>query len=148
MNPGRISWLDQDESVLRLNPMERLMLSTEWVSQRPEDEPWVAVAKPADLGCRAFVLSLSLDGYHEFSEEIRERFIEECEVLISQLPAEEIQEVREIEIANGNRGDLVVSSSRLLRLVISADVREEAKQRIQDLFAGFEETLVVESQSD
>jgi hypothetical protein len=145
---AKISWLDHDESVLRMNPMELLNASALWASQRPADEPWLATTKPTTPTKECFTIALSLDAYHFFVEPVRRAFSQECVLILDECTVEEIQRMKSDELAKGNPGHLCLVEPNLLRLQVPARLLERAKTRVECVFANIEGDLVCSASID
>jgi hypothetical protein len=148
MRKTTITWQEQDKSSLKMNPMELLQHSTKLSANRPEDEPWVAVVKPNALEHDNYVLSLSLDAYHMYSEGVREEFANECETLLAMCELEEIEEIRSEEIRKGNLGELYQVDEGLLRLHIPSRLLSRAKTVIESIFRRMPGNVVDEKSVD
>lgn len=134
MKQSRISWLEQDASVLELSPFEALQTSTTLVAQRPPDEPWLALVKPTSKDVRFFSLSLSLDAYHLFSSEVVAGFSATAESLLGEVSQQEASEITSQEQEKGNPGNLWLANEGLLRMLIPSRLLEQAKSEIEKLF--------------
>lgn len=142
MNTVIISWLDLDKSVLEMSPMELLQASTQWTASKPDDEAWLATSKPTTAEGKYYVLALSLDAYHQYTELARDRFLRECDSLHGLCGADEIAEMKADEEAKGNPGHLCTAESGLLRIHVPVHLIEEAKMRIKSAFEGVEGRVV------
>jgi hypothetical protein len=138
----KISWLDQDVSVLKLNPMEIINASAEWSANRPLDEPWLATTKPTSFSQKYFTIALSLDAFTKFKKKVRQEFIIECKKLLELCSLNEIEEIKKEEIEKGNPGDLYISDEGILRLIIPSRLVDKAKSFIIDAFTRVEGELV------
>ena len=138
----RISWQDHDKSVLEMSPMEYIMASTDWSTATPDDEPWLATCIPTSIEEEYYTLSLALDGYHVYSENIRRNFVAECKLIISLCSDHEIQKMKEHEIIKGNPGRLFDSEIGLLRIHVPSRLLQSTKERIRTMFESAEEELV------
>jgi hypothetical protein len=144
---ARITWLDQDSSVLKLTPAEVLRASTGWSARRSPDQPWLAITKPTSLAEQYFTVSLSLDAFHRYTDPTMQGFVAECESLEQAYTNEEREAMRAEEISKGNAGRLHEAKPGLLRVHVPRRLVPDAKTRIETLFAGAG-PIVVETTSD
>ena len=148
MQKIKISWIDQDVSVLKLNPMELIYASAEWSANRPADEPWLATTKPTSFSQKYFAITLSLDAFSKFKQNVRKEFILECKKLLELCTSNEIEEIKTEEIDKGNPGDLYISRDGILRLIIPTHLVDKAKSFITDAFKRVEGELVERVEPD
>lgn len=148
MSDVEITWVDQDDSVLDLSPFELLQATASWSAGRPSGEPWLAVTKPTTHGQGFSAISLSLDAYHRFSNELVRRFAEQCEELLDRCTVEETEEMKRQEIQKGNPGMLWQANQGLLRLLLPARLVDDAKKTIEKLFQQVPNGPVVSSETE
>lgn len=148
MKKIKITWQVQDKSVLRMNPIELLRYSTKLSSNRPKDEPWVATIKPTTLEQKNYIISLSLDAYHKYTEDILKEFKSECKKILSMCEPEEIEEMKIEEIEKGNTGELYQADEGILRLLIPSRLLNMSKIAIELAFQRTYGNIVKKESSD
>lgn len=144
----KITWQLLDSSVLKLPPGEVLQRSTEWASQRPSDEPWLATLSPVSKDGSYFAISLALDAFHAFTPEAVGAFSRASEHLLSLCSAQERDEMGKQERKKGNPGQLWTAKRRIFRVITPARLLSDAKGEIVGALSSVGVPVVTPVESD
>lgn len=142
MSNVKITWIELDASVLKMNPMELLYSSTQWSTKRPVDEPWLAMIKPTSSSQKYLAVTMSLDAYHKFTDSITSEFLKEIQNIIACYSEKEIEEISEEEKQKGNTGELYISKERILKLIIPSRLLNQFKIVVTSAFDRIEGDIV------
>ncbi len=148
MKRVKITWIDQDASVLDLGPAQLLSVSAQWSASRPSDEPWLAVTKPISRDGGFSTLSLSLDAFHRFSDEVVRKFGVMAEDLLTHCTQDEIGCLKHAEERKGNPPELFQAHEGLLRIHLPSRLVGTAKNRVSELFGRAQNTVMDRSSID
>lgn len=135
MNNSKISWQRLDKNVLKLKPDELLNASVKWNRNIPEHENWLALIKPTKHNEKYYCLSLSLNAYYKFSQNIQELLQIEFKTLLTFFYEEEINDIKNEELEKGNSGIIYIIKDKIARIIVPVRLLDKTMNIFEIIFS-------------